>query len=48
MGRTAGIKETVNFQNLSLLKKKKKAYLGINMKKHLTVGIQVGVNEREN
>ena len=47
MGRIAGIKETVNFQNLSLLKKKK-AYLGINMKKHLTVGIQVGVNEREN
>ena len=38
MGRIADIKEMVKFQNLSLLKKKKKeaAYLGISMKKQLT------------
>lgn len=46
MGRKGGIKEMVNVQNLSLFFEK--AYLGINMKRHLTVGIQVGVNEREN
>ena len=46
MGRKGGIKEMVNVQNLSLFFEK--AYLGINMNRHLTVGIQVGVNERGN
>ena len=48
MGRIADIKEMVKFQNLSLLKKKKRSSISWHQHEEAADRIQVGVNEREN
>ena len=48
MGRIADIKEMVNFQNLSSLKKKRSSSISWHHREEAADRIQLGVNEREN